>query len=100
MSKYKAEITKKLSYFHERGFCNAQKSAYQAGLTVAGKCGQSKTRRRSSVEGELDYFICVALDSKRFWVFPFGKLDQFTVKVYDSNSRFREYENAWELLEK
>jgi len=49
---------------------------------------------------ELDFFICVALDSKRFWVFPFGKLDQFTVKVYDSNSRFREYENAWELLEK
>ena len=31
---------KKLSCFHERGFCNAQKSAYQAGLTVAGKCGQ------------------------------------------------------------
>jgi len=27
-------------------------------------------------------------------------MDKFTVKVYYSNLRFREYENAWELLEK
>ena len=42
---------KKLSCFHERGFCNAQKSAYQAGLTVAGKCGHTKTEGVQVVEG-------------------------------------------------
>ena len=61
---------------------------------------KGKSYKHKYEAGELDYFICVALDSKRFWVFPFGKLDQFTVKVYDSNSRFREFEGAWELLEK
>ena len=50
--------------------------------------------------GELDFFICVALASNRFWIFPFGDLDKFTVKVYDNSARYREYENAWELLEK
>ena len=48
----------------------------------------------------MDFFICVPLNNHRFWIFPFGVLDKFTVKVYDSNSRFREYERAWELLEK
>ena len=61
---------------------------------------KGKSCKHKYKAGELDFFICVALDSKRFRVFPFGKLDQFTVKVYDSNSRFREYEGAWELLEK
>jgi len=49
---------------------------------------------------ELGFFICVALDSHRFWIFPFGVLDKFTVKVYDNSAKYREYENALELLEK
>tara|TARA_Y100001973_G_C5164452_1_gene315307 strand:- start:1072 stop:1461 length:390 start_codon:yes stop_codon:yes gene_type:complete len=61
---------------------------------------KGKSYKHKYQKGELDFFICVALDARRFWVFPFGALDQFTVKIYDSNSRFREYENAWELLEK
>jgi len=48
----------------------------------------------------LGFFICVALDSHRFWIFPFGVLDKFTVKVYDNSARYREYECARELLEK
>ena len=44
--------------------------------------------------GELDFFICVALDSHRFWIFPFGDLDKFTVKVYDNSAKCSEYENA------
>ena len=47
---------------------------------------------------ELGFFICGALDSHRFWIIPV--LDKFTVKVYDNSARYREYENAWELLEK
>ena len=35
-----------------------------------------------------------------FGLSPFGVLDKFTVKVYDNSARYREYENAWELLEK
>ena len=37
--------------FHGRGFCNAQTSAFQAVLTVAGKCGQPKTEGIQVVEG-------------------------------------------------
>ena len=40
----------------------------------------------------------LALDSHRFWIFPFGCSG--TVKVYDKSARYREYEEAWELLEK
>jgi len=46
------------------------------------------------------FFICVALDSHRFWIFSFGDLDKFTVEVYDNSAKYREYENTWELLEK
>ena len=31
---------------------------------------------------------------------PLAVLDKFTVKVYDKSARYREYEGAWELLEK
>jgi len=48
----------------------------------------------------LGFFFLVAIDSHRFWIFPFGDLDKFTVKVYGNSARYREYENAWELLEK
>ena len=49
---------------------------------------------------EIGFFICVALDSHRFWIFLFSVLDKFTVKVYDKSARYQEYERAWELLEK
>jgi len=49
---------------------------------------------------ESGFFICVALDSHRFWICPFGDLNKFTVKVYGNSAKYREYENAWELLEK
>ena len=48
----------------------------------------------------MGFFFLVALDSHRFWFFPFGVLDKFTVKIYDNSARYREYENTWELLEK
>ena len=31
---------------------------------------------------------------------PLAVLDKFTVKVYDKSAGYREYEGAWELLEK
>jgi len=61
---------------------------------------KGKSFKHKYESGELDFFICVALDSHRFWIFPFADLDKFTVKVYDNSARYREYENAWELLEK
>lgn len=61
---------------------------------------KGKSFKNKYESGELDFFICVALDSHRFWIFPFGDLDKVTVKVYDNSARYREYENAWELLEK
>ena len=42
----------------------------------------------------------VSLDSHQFWIYPFGELDKFTVKVYENSARYLEYENGWELLEK
>ena len=61
---------------------------------------KGKSFKHKYESGELDFFICVALDSHRFWILPFGDLDKFTVKVYDNSARYREYENAWELFEK
>ena len=61
---------------------------------------KGKSFKHKYEASELDFFICVALDSHRFWIFPFADLDKFTVKVYDNSARYREYENAWELLEK
>ena len=62
-------------------------------------CVRSGTRKRTKWR-ELGFLFIVALDSHRFWVFPFGVLDKFTVKIYDNSARYREYENTWELLEK
>ena len=35
---------KTFKFFMNAVFCNAYKSAFQAGLTVAGKCGQPKPK--------------------------------------------------------
>ena len=46
--------------FHGRGFCNAQTSAFQAVLTVAGKCGQPKPFESSAVFFEYLAFLFVS----------------------------------------
>lgn len=48
---------------------------------------------------EVDYFICCALDSRKFWVIPFESAGSKTLKIYRGNrSRFHQFENAWGLL--
>ena len=51
-------------------------------------------------KGEFDFFVCVALDTPRFWVFPFDDISTLTMKIYDATARYSRYENAWQLLER
>ena len=51
--------------------------------------------------GEVDFFVCCALDSHRFWVLPFKAAIVTTLKIYNGKvSKFHRYEDAWILLEK
>ena len=61
--------------------------------------GRGLHSKRRYENHEFDYYICVALDGPRFWVFPIGFSKCVTVKIYDSNERFKGYENAWDILE-
>ena len=58
----------------------------------------SKTRYTAD---QMDFFVCCALDSRRFWVLPFKAASVITLKIYNGkDSKFHRYENAWILLEK
>tara|TARA_B100000809_G_scaffold19275_1_gene17054 strand:+ start:276 stop:425 length:150 start_codon:yes stop_codon:yes gene_type:complete len=49
----------------------------------------------------MDFFVCCALDSQRFWILPFSAATVTTLKIYNGeDSKFHRYEDAWELLEK
>ena len=59
------------------------------------------SKKRYSKE-EVDFFICCALDVKRFWIIPFEDATVLTLKIYngEAGSKFHRYEDAWILLEK
>ena len=61
---------------------------------------KGKSLQKQYRTGVLNFFIYTALDSRRFRMIPFCQLDKLTVKVYEKSARYREYEGAWELLEK
>ena len=61
--------------------------------------GQSSKTRYTA--DQVDFFVCCALDSHRFWILPFSAATVITLKIYNGEgSRFRPYEDAWDLLEK
>ena len=61
--------------------------------------GQSSKTRYTA--DPVDFFVCCALDSHRFWILPFSAATVITLKIYNGEgSRFRPYEDAWDLLEK
>lgn len=50
---------------------------------------------------QVDFFICCALDTHRFWILPFEAATVTTLKIYNGeDSKFHLYEDAWNLLEK
>jgi hypothetical protein len=62
------------------------------------------TKKRYTAE-QVDFFVCCALDTRRFWVIPFEAATVITLKIYSGKtsgktSRFHRYEDAWNLLEK
>ena len=57
--------------------------------------------KRKYTADQVDFFVCCALDSKRFWVLPFAAATVITLKIYNgTDSKFHRYEDAWVLLEK
>lgn len=59
----------------------------------------SKTRYNG---GQIDFFVCCALDSLRFWVIPLTETGTVTAKIYSgtgNKSRFAKFEDAWGLLD-
>ena len=74
---------------------NQSRSHYQFQLAHG---PSSKTRYTAE---QVDFFVCCALDSQRFWVLPFEAATVITLKIYNGvDSRFHRYEDAWILLEK
>ena len=72
-------------------------STNQKKLTVGGSAVNLK-QKAFKWWRELDFFICVGLDSHRFWVFPFGDLDKLTVKsttVIQCSESMRARGNYW-----
>jgi hypothetical protein len=66
---------------------------------AAGSGGPSSKTRYTA--DQVDYFVCCALDSRRFWVIPFEEATVITLKIYNGkDSKFHSYEDAWGLLEK
>jgi len=48
---------------------------------------------------QIDFFICCALDTHRFWILPFDKATTVCLKIYNGkHNRMQEYEDAWGLL--
>ena len=50
---------------------------------------------------QVDFFVCCALDSHRFWILPFSATTVITLKIYNGvDPKFHRYEDAWVLPEK
>ena len=57
--------------------------------------------KRRYTADQVDFFVCCALDTHRFWVLPFEAVTVVTLKIYNgTDSKFHRYEDAWVLLEK
>ena len=61
---------------------------------------KGKSSKSPYLIGQVDFFVCCALDSLRFWVIPFPEVRTITAKVYNGNKgRFCKFEQAWHLLD-
>ena len=79
----------------EKHIYNQSRPHYQFQLAH----GVSSKKRYTA--DQVDFFVCCALDSKRFWVLPFEAATVVTLNIYDGeNGKFHRYEDAWVLLEK
>ena len=41
--------------------------------------------KRKYTADQVDFFVCCALDSKRFWVLPFAAATVITLKIYNGS---------------
>lgn len=58
------------------------------------------TSKKRYTAAQVDFFVCCALDSKRFWVLPFAQATTTCLKIYNGkDSRLHKYEDAWDLLD-
>ena len=49
---------------------------------------------------DVDFFICCALDTQKFWVIPYGAIRSLTLKIYNGKTgKIHAYREAWHLLE-
>jgi len=61
---------------------------------------KGKSSKTPYSAGQVDFFVCCALDSLRFWVIPLPEVRTITAKIYSGNKgRFRKFEGAWHLLD-
>ena len=61
---------------------------------------KGKSSKTPYLSGQVDFFICCALDSLRFWVIPFSEVRTITAKIYNGDKgRFNKFEGAWRLLD-
>lgn len=57
-------------------------------------------KARSYEPGTVDVFVCVALDTKRFWVIDCRDKPKPSMKIYGAGSKYAQTEDNWAALEK
>jgi hypothetical protein len=88
-----------------RYFCRIQvKSTEQVIVTpshgphYAFSLCHGKLVKESYNKDVIDFFICCAIQCKRFWVLPIEAINCKTLKVFLDGKKYHEYEGAWDLL--
>ena len=63
-------------------------------------CSRGRSGRMRYNNNDCDFFILVAVSPiYRFWIVPFSKVTTRTVKIGDGKNKYKQYENAWSLLD-
>ena len=82
----------------------AETTAYLAGVTdptTSSSYSPRAIKQKRYTADQVDFFVCCALDTLRFWILPFEAASVTTLKIYNGeDSKFHRYEDAWLLLEK
>ena len=76
------------------------KSRTRPGLHFQFACSRGRSGRLRYDEKDFDFFILVALSPvHRFWIVPFHEVTCRSVKIGDGNNKYKQYEDAWNLLD-
>jgi len=61
--------------------------------------GHGTHKKRTYTASDCDFIVCVALDTRRFWVLPLKEVRTSSLKILpDRTSKYSKYEDRWDLI--